>query len=170
MMLQLVQNQVASGELRHNKVQERVAKWLSHLQDALVGYANSAIVLRIPRGLYIHGPVGTGKTMMMDIFYKQVDIKKKARYHFHSFLALVHLWIHKLKQDDLRNKGRNFSIDMSPKSNPIHWVGLQLASQLSLLCLDRFQVSDIADALLLSKLFGAIFHNGTRPNRPPTDL
>jgi predicted ATPase len=218
MMLKLVQNQVASGELHHDKAQERVAKRLSRLQDALVGYDNKSIqlqlhhqnkrksettknteigsntkeeqdtykeeqeeepieaALRIPRGLYIHGPVGTGKTMMMDLFYERVDIdiEKKARYHFHSFLSLVHSRIHKLKQDDIQQKGRNFSIDTSLENNAIHRVGLKLASQLSVLCLDEFQVTDIADALLLSQLFGVLFRQGTvvvaTSNRPPTDL
>lgn len=130
--------------------------------------------LQIPRGLYIHGPVGTGKTMLMDFFFQHVDIPKKQRHHFHAFLANVHSRIHELKQQDLKAKGRNFSIDTSTQNNPIHRVGLELASELSLLCLDEFQVTDIADALILSQLFGVLFRKGTvvvaTSNRPPSDL
>jgi predicted ATPase len=133
--------------------------------------------IQIPRGLYIHGPVGTGKSMLMDAFYDTVDIKpeeRKRRYHFHNFLSIVHDRIHQLKQEDLKTKGRNFSIDTSISNNPIYRVGMQLSSEMSLLCLDEFQVTDIADAVILSQLFSVLFQQGTvvvaTSNRPPEDL
>jgi protein AFG1 len=215
-MLDLIRNQVDSGQLRHDEGQERVAKRLNRLQTALVGYDNTSVLLfetpretsiiekeeevgddhrneqdedtppksptsipevkRIPRGLYIHGSVGTGKTMLMDVFFEQAPVAehKKARYHFHSFLAEVHKQIHQLKQDDLKREGRSFTIDTSLENNPIHRVGLKLASEVSLLCLDEFQVTDIADAVILSQLFGVLFYKGTvvvaTSNRPPQDL
>jgi protein AFG1 len=132
--------------------------------------------LNIPRGLYIHGPVGTGKSMLMDSFYENTALpeNRKKRYHFHNFLSEVHSTIHKLKQQQLEEFGRNFSIDTSVKNNPIHQVGIQLSSQLSLLCLDEFQVTDIADAVILSQLFSVLFTYGTvvvaTSNRPPSGL
>eukprot|EP00934_Nitzschia_sp_Nitz4_P001736 Nitzschia sp. Nitz4//scaffold334_size18717//308//1915//NITZ4_008759-RA/size18717-processed-gene-0.9-mRNA-1//1//CDS//3329548242//1736//frame0 len=130
--------------------------------------------LRIPRGLYVHGPVGTGKTMLMNAFYDQAPVDKKARFHFHSFLAQVHQQIHQLKQQDLKQKGRSYRIDTSKENNPIYRVGMELSQQWSLLCLDEFQVTDIADAVILSQLFSVLFFKGTvvvaTSNRPPRDL
>jgi protein AFG1 len=146
--------------------------------------------LFIPRGLYIHGPVGTGKTMLMDSLYEACilsspdhgqdrtipgSVKNRIqRFHFHNFLSQVHTRIHHLKEQELTIKGRNFTVDTSLANNPIYRVGLQLASELSVLCLDEFQVTDIADAVILSQLFGVLFQYGTvvvaTSNRPPEDL
>ena len=221
---QFLVQEIEKGDLRPDKEQNRIAKRLSRLQNALRNYDNAILfepvpssdteegqksqesnivtdpsldnksqqgqqptkpqvkssisrpqpTLRIPRGLYIFGDVGTGKTMLMDSFYSLVDVKKKKRFHFHSFLSQVHSVIHELKQQDLKEKGRNFSIDTSLESNPIYRVGLKLASELSLLCLDEFQVTDIADAVILSQLFSVLFAKGTvvvaTSNRPPSDL
>ena len=128
----------------------------------------------IPRGLYIYGPVGTGKSMLMDLFHATSSTPKKQRYHFHAFMNMVHERIHKLKLEALQTNGRNFSIDTSVEHNPVYQVGRQLSKEMTLLCLDEFQVTDIADALILRLLFSVLWSRGTvvvaTSNRPPRDL
>eukprot|EP00547_Thalassionema_nitzschioides_P009017 CAMPEP_0194230178 /NCGR_PEP_ID=MMETSP0156-20130528/44274_1 /TAXON_ID=33649 /ORGANISM="Thalassionema nitzschioides, Strain L26-B" /LENGTH=493 /DNA_ID=CAMNT_0038962753 /DNA_START=3 /DNA_END=1484 /DNA_ORIENTATION=+ len=130
---------------------------------------------KIPRGLYIFGDVGTGKSMLMDTFYAALpQCKKRRRVHFHAFMQDVHERIHDLKQQDLREKGRNFHVDTSEVNNPVVRVAKNLAKELSLLCFDEFQVTDVADALILRQLFTVLFQYGTvvvaTSNRPPSDL
>jgi protein AFG1 len=112
--------------------------------------------------------------MLMDTFFSLSDVEDKQRFHFHAFLADVHRRIHALKQQDLAVHGRSFKIDTDQSRNPIHRVGLQIASEVSLLCFDEFQVTDVADALILSQLFTVLFSMGTvvvaTSNRQPTDL
>lgn len=130
--------------------------------------------VQIPRGLYIFGEVGTGKSMLMDTFFAQIPISKKRRVHFHAFLQEMHQRIHSLKQDDLKQKGRNFHIDTSKINNPVIRVAKQLASEVSVLCFDELQVTDVADAMMLKQFFSTLFQYGTvviaTSNRPPTDL
>ena len=120
--------------------------------------------------------MGTGKSFLMDLFFESIPIKKgkKRRVHFHSFMQDVHRRIHALKTHDLATKGRNFSPDVSLEANPIYRVGMQLSNELSVLCFDEFQVTDVADALMLSQLFSVLFSRGTvvvaTSNRPPSDL
>ena len=181
-----------------NNAQERSEKLRSEKQ---VGHPICPPI-RIPRGLYLYGPVGTGKSMLMDLCFEQVqlpntrrmrrnsnDETKKRRFHFHEFMSHVHHRIHELKQQDLAERGRQFHVDESylkaassdndscdsfQDGNPIVRVGLQISEELSFLCLDEFQVTDVADALILSQLFEVLFRMGTvvvaTSNRPPQDL
>ena len=137
---------------------------------------NKDRITMVPRGLFLHGSVGTGKTHLMDIFYELSPIapQLKRRVHFHSFMQNVHKRIFDLNKKDLALNGRNFAVDTSLERNPIHRVAVQLASEVSLLCFDEFQVTDVADALILSQLFQELFRRGTvvvaTSNRHPSTL
>ncbi|ASY58415.1 ATPase component BioM of energizing module of biotin ECF transporter [Sinorhizobium sp. CCBAU 05631] len=104
------------------------------------------------KGLYIHGGVGRGKTMLMDMFFDAVPIQRKRRAHFHEFMADVHERIYKHRQR-LKN-------GETKQADPIPPVASELFAEARLLCFDEFSVTDIADAMILGRLFGELFAKG----------
>ncbi|GMI32879.1 hypothetical protein TeGR_g12998 [Tetraparma gracilis] len=130
----------------------------------------------IPRGLFMHGSVGTGKSFLMDIFFATAPVptNTKRRVHFHEFMSDVHKDIHALKQRDLAEKGRSWHVDTDPANDPVRRVAKEMAGKTRLLCFDEFQVTDIADAVIISSLFSTLFEAGTvmvaTSNRPIDDL
>jgi cell division protein ZapE len=105
-----------------------------------------------PRGLYIHGPVGAGKTMLMDMFFDAVEGQPKRRAHFHAFMADAHARLNQWRQALKRGEVAG--------ADPIAPVAAELAREASLLCFDEFSVRDIADAMILSRLFTALLAAG----------
>ncbi|XP_036438209.1 lactation elevated protein 1 homolog B [Colossoma macropomum] len=122
-----------------------------------------------PQGCYIHGGVGTGKTMLMDLFYSHVKNSRKKRLHFNSFMLDIHRRIHRLKQSLPKRL-----IGEMTMYDPIFPVAMEIATETCLLCLDEFQVVDIADAMILKQLFEGLFSCGVvlvaTSNRPPEEL
>ena len=111
-----------------------------------------------PRGVYMHGGVGRGKSFLMDCFYNAVPIRRKTRLHFHEFMREVHR--------ELR--------DLQGTVNPLDELGKRIAKRYKLICFDEFHVADITDAMILHRLLTALFDNGvgfvTTSNFKPDDL
>jgi cell division protein ZapE len=163
-----------AGELQGDPAQELAAEKLQSLHNALLHYEPAAGRLgwrerlglarrreEPPQGLYLFGGVGRGKSMLMDLFFAAAAARKR-RIHFHAFMLEVHESLHRQRQE-----GR-------AEADPLLPLAARIAEQATLLCFDEFHVSNIADAMLLGRLFGALFDLGVvvvaTSNYAPDDL
>ena len=170
---------VETGEIAEDSAQRPVVAALDRLIDEIrtkrlarkssaLGwfFAKSRATPEQVTGLYIHGGVGRGKTMLMDLFFDTVPVRRKRRVHFNAFMADAHDRIQKHRL--ARKNGE------TKEDDPIPPVARALADEAWVLCFDEFSVTDIADAMILSRLFSALFANGVvlvaTSNVAPDDL
>ena len=173
----------AAGEIHADPVQEKVVLRLQAIHDQLAAMANAqpvktGFLARLgfghaakppegPHGLYIWGSVGRGKSMLMDLFFADAPVAKKRRVHFHEFMLEVQARLHR-RREELAARGA------PPESDTIVPIGKEIAAETRLLCFDEFQVTNIADAMILGRLFETLFEEGitviATSNRAPDDL
>ncbi len=159
-----------AGSLRSDPAQAMAVEKLQLLANRVARYRRPARTDplsfftrkrgEVPCGLYIFGGVGGGKTMLMDLFFESVDLRAKRREHFHAFMAEVH--------------SRAGHFRKTSKGDPIEQVAQEIAEATRLLCFDEFHVTDIADAMILGRLFHVLFERGVvlvaTSNVPPRNL
>ena len=156
---------VAARELKPDPAQERAVGALDRLAASFGN--GGGLLSRLfgarepgPTGVYLWGGVGRGKSMLMDLAFAHIDVEPKRRVHFHEFMLETHARLKRVRE---RHEG-----------DPIDPVAEEIAAEAKLLCFDEMQVTNPADAMILSRLFGKLLAEGVRvvttSNRPPRDL
>ncbi|KAK7748533.1 ATPase [Cytospora paraplurivora] len=192
--MQEYDRRVAQGRLKNDEHQRGIIQSIQHLHDALRYYKAKPVIhpriedlkpskslfsffgggkpkaatldipQDLPHGLYLYGDVGSGKTMLMDLFYDTLpsSVRSKTRIHYHNFMQDVHKRLHRMKME------HGNDIDAIP------FIAADIAEQGNVLCFDEFQVTDVADAMILRRLLECLMSHGvvlvTTSNRHPDEL
>ncbi len=169
---------VKSGAVENDPAQIAVLRFLDELAGTLADYRlerksgalgwlfGRAKPPEPPKGVYLWGSVGRGKTLLMDLFFDAIPVRHKRRVHFHAFMSNVHERVHRWRQQVKEGTATS--------DEPIKSVVDALAAEAWVLCFDEFSVTDIADAMILGRLFSALFARGVvvvaTSNVEPTHL
>lgn len=168
-LTQIFDTRVAEGRLKPDPAQHAVLAYLDDLRlwleenadrkpGLFAGFFHKAA--EPPKGVYLWGGVGRGKSMLMDLFFAATEIEAKRRVHFHAFMQEVHRGLHAARKTDVEDA-------LAP-------VAEALTDNLRLLCFDEMQITDITDAMIVGRLFEKLFAAGvvvvTTSNRPPDGL